>query len=124
MAVFLNGHNVLARSFIETGFGFALAVVLQLAQGGGLLLALAEGRFLNAEITELALIDDENLGLDELAADREVFVGEEFSEFNATNGINTKFELECEAGAIRGTRLCSSWPAGWWRFMRFGWKPT
>ena len=79
MALFVHRQDVLTGCFVQPRLPLALAIVLKLAQCDGVFLALtAEAAFLNAEIVELALVGEEDLGFDQMLAYRFVFVGEYF----------------------------------------------
>ena len=73
--------------------GLAFAVVLELLESGGIFLPLAaETVFLNPEIIQLALIDQQRLGTDEVGANGLVFVCKEVGEFEPAEGVDTHFE--------------------------------
>jgi Transposase len=69
MALFVHGQDVRARGSVKPGLGFPLAALLELAQCGRVFLApTAQAAFLNADIVELPLIGQEDLGFDQMLA--------------------------------------------------------
>ena len=93
MALFVHGQDVRAGGFVEPGLGFPLAALLELAQCGRVFLApTARAAFLNADIVELPLIGQEDLGFDQMLAYGFVLVGEEFGEFDAAERVDAHLE--------------------------------
>ena len=93
VAFFVNCLDVLAGRFVQTSLSFALAYLLKLPERSGVLFALAaQTGFLNAEIVQLALISEEDLGFDKVAANVIRFGGEQFGEFEAAKRVDSHFE--------------------------------
>jgi hypothetical protein len=66
---------------------------LHFTEGFGVFLALmAETAFLDAQVIELALIDEERFGVDQGVTDGLGFIGEEFGEFEAGEGVDPHFK--------------------------------
>ena len=112
MPFLVDGGDVLAGGFVEAGFPWiahngrrcakaktlcalvtAAAIFLELAQGGGVLLALAaEAALLDRKIVELALVGEEDFGLDQVLAGVGLLGGELVCEFEAADGVDAEFE--------------------------------
>ena len=70
-----------------------LALRLQVSQSGGVFFALsAQAAFLNAEIAELPLIEDEHLRIDQGGADSRIFVFELGGKLEPAKGVDAHFE--------------------------------
>jgi hypothetical protein len=83
--------GIAARGFLASGL--LLAVVLYLEKSGDVLFALAaQTVFLEVEIVELALVDQQRLGINEVGADGLVFVCKKLGEFEAAESIDARFE--------------------------------
>jgi len=83
----------LAGYLVQANAGLALALLLQFAKRGGVFLTLAaQAAFLDAEIVELALVGEKDLGFDEVLARRRIFICEELGKFQAAHCVDAHFE--------------------------------
>lgn len=102
------GFQEFAGGGEKTGAFQATPVFLQLKQTLAILFFLtAKARFLDAEIVELALVDEEDFGVDQVAADLRIrLLGEAVFEFEATDGVDAGFEgrdaMETPGGVCNG----------------------
>jgi hypothetical protein len=93
VTIFANGLYVLFGSFIQQNSLLALAILLEFAESGEIFFAMpAQTIFLNAQVVQLALVDKEDFGFDEVLADFRVFLGKLIGEFETADGIDAEFE--------------------------------